>query len=183
MRKLVGIKQVEEFPLYDISVKDDHCFELSNGVIAHNSLYGGPIASGGAGPVYSGSTCLSLTKAQEKNSDNEVVGAIVTVTVTKGRLTREKSKVKCMIRHDSGLDRYYGLLDLAEEAEIFKKVSTRYELPDGRKVFGKAINENPKEYFTQEILDKIDQYVGEKFKYGGSSGAQDQEESQVDSVD
>lgn len=149
---------------------------VTNHVYANiGSLYGGPTAGGGSGPVYSGSTCLSLTKAQDKNSDNEVVGAIVTVTVTKGRLTREKSKAKCMIRHDSGLDRYYGLLELAEDAEIFKKVSTRYELPDGKKVFGKAINDSPEEYFTQEILDQIDKYVGKKFLYGGGGDTSEKE--------
>lgn len=47
MRKLVGIREVDAFPLYDIFVKNDHCFELSNGVIAHNSMYGGLVMSGG----------------------------------------------------------------------------------------------------------------------------------------
>jgi len=153
--EITRINLVNTQPVYDITVEKYHTYCLANGVICHNS-----------GPVYSGSTCLSLTKAQEKNSDNEVVGAVVTITVTKGRLTREKSKVKCLIRHESGLDRYYGLLDLAEEIGAFKKVSTRYELPDGRKVFGKVINENPTEYYTDDILKKIDDYVGHKFKYG-----------------
>lgn len=47
MRKLIGIREVDAFPLYDISVKNDHCFELSNGVVAHNSMYGGFVMSGG----------------------------------------------------------------------------------------------------------------------------------------
>ena len=33
--------------------------------------------------------------------------------------------------------KYYGLLELGEQAGVFKKVSTRYEMPDGSKVFGK----------------------------------------------
>ena len=49
------------------------------------------------------------------------------------------------------------LLELGEEAGVFKKVSTRYEMPDGTKVFGKNINENPEKYFTKEVLEKIDE--------------------------
>ena len=43
-RKLVKIEYVDEFPIYDISVEGDHCFELANGIIAHNSK---TVVSGG----------------------------------------------------------------------------------------------------------------------------------------
>ena len=72
--------------------------------------------------------------------------------------------VKLTYKH--GLDRYYGLLELGEEAGIFKKVSTRYEMPDGSKVFGKNINDEPEKYFTKEVLDKIDEHTKRKFSYG-----------------
>ncbi len=129
-------------------------------------LYAGNIQSGGSGSQYSSSTILSLTKAKEKDATNEVIGAIISVTATKSRLTKENSKIKCLIRYDGGLDRYYGLLDIAEEAEIFKKVSTRYEMPDGSKVFGKAIMNNPNKYYTKDILDQLDDYCKKKFLYG-----------------
>ena len=69
-------------------------------------------------------------------------------------------------RYKQGLDRYYGLLELGEEAGVFKKVSTRYEMPDGTKVFGKSINSEPEKYFTDEVLTKIDEYTKQKFTYG-----------------
>ena len=49
---------------------------------------------------------------------------------------------------------------------IFKKVSTRYELPNGNKEFGKTINSNPQKFFTKEILDKLDKCAKEEFMYG-----------------
>ena len=52
-------------------------------------------------------------------------------------------------------------LELGEEGGVFKKVSTRYEMPDGTKVFGKSINTEQK-YFTKDILDKIDEYTKRK---------------------
>lgn len=129
-------------------------------------LYAGNVQSGGSGSQYASSMTLTLTKAKEKDEANEVIGAIITVTATKSRLTKENSKVKCLIRYDGGLDRYYGLLDLAEEAEIFKKVSTRYEMPDGSKVFGKAIHKNPSKYYTKDVLDQLDKFCQKKFMYG-----------------
>lgn len=47
MRKLVGVREIEKFPIYDITVENDHSFELSNGIIAHNSMYPKAIVSGG----------------------------------------------------------------------------------------------------------------------------------------
>ena len=64
------------------------------------------------------------------------------------------------------MDRYYGLLDLALKHNIFKQVSTRIELPDGSKTFGKTINNDPTKYFTDEILQKLDDVCSREFKYG-----------------
>ena len=70
------------------------------------------------------------------------------------------------LTYKEGLDKYYGLVELGEQAGVFKKVSTRYEMPDGSKVFGKSINNEPEKYFTKEVLDKIDDYTKQKFTYG-----------------
>jgi len=84
-----------------------------------------------------------------------------------------------LLTYDKGLDRYYGLLDLAEKYEIFKKVSTRYELPNGSKVFGKEINNNPLKYFNDEVMVKLEEAAKKEFLYGGtgSSIAGDNQES------
>ena len=42
------------------------------------------------------------------------------------------------------------LLELGEQAGVFKKVSTRYEMPDGSKVFGKSINTESRKIFLQK---------------------------------
>jgi hypothetical protein len=45
-------------------------------------------------------------------------------------------------------------------------VSTRYELPDGSKQFGKTILNNPETYFTEEIMQKLEGASEKEFKYG-----------------
>lgn len=142
--------------------------------------YAGKVQAGGAGMVYAASCVLELTKAQDKDSKtNEIRGAIITVKNAKGRLTKEKIKIKCLIRHKTGLDRYYYLSELAIEAGIFKKVSTKLELPDGTKVFQSVIEKNPEKYFTKEILDGINEWVGKNFTYGGEGEEIEDEISEI----
>ena len=74
--------------------------------------------------------------------------------------------VDVRLTYDEGLDRYYGLLDLAEKYGIFKKVSTRFELPDGSKQFGKTIMQNPESYFSEEIMAQLEEAAKKEFKYG-----------------
>jgi len=121
---------------------------------------------GGSGLKYAASSIIYLGKRKEKDGDNEVIGNIIHCKNYKSRLTKENAQIDVRLTYNKGLDRYYGLLDIAEEEGIFKKVSTRYELPDGTKVFGKSINDEPEKYFTKEILKKIDEATRKKFLYG-----------------
>lgn len=74
--------------------------------------------------------------------------------------------VDALVTYDKGLDRWHGMLELAEEAGIFSKVSTRFELPDGSKMFGKQIMQQPEKYFTEDVMKKVDEFCKEKFLYG-----------------
>ena len=120
---------------------------------------------GGSGLKYAASTIIYLGKRKEKIG-TEVIGNIIHCKIYKSRITKENAQIDVKLTYKKGLDKYYGLLELGEEAGIFKKVSTRYEMPDGSKVFGKNVNENPDKYFTKEVLDKIDEHAKQKFTYG-----------------
>ena len=130
------------------------------------SMYPQKEMGGGSGLKYAASSIIYLGKRKEKDADNEVIGNIIHCKNYKSRLTKENAQIDVRLTYKSGLDRYYGLLEIAEEAGIFKKVSTRYELPDGAKVFGKSINDEPEKYFTKEILKQIDDATRKKFLYG-----------------
>ena len=120
---------------------------------------------GGSGLKYAASSIIYLSKRKDKEG-TEVVGNIIHCKNFKSRLTKENAMIDVKLTYKKGLDKYYGLIELGEEAGVFKKVSTRYEMPDGSKVFGKNINDNPEKYFTKEVLDKIDETAKRKFQYG-----------------
>ena len=121
---------------------------------------------GGSGLKYASSSIVYLSRRKEKDG-TEIIGNIIHCKNYKSRLTRENALVDVRLTYDKGLDRYYGLLDLALKYNIFKQVSTRIELPDGSKAFGKTINNDPAKYFTKDILKQIDEVACKKeFKYG-----------------
>ena len=120
---------------------------------------------GGSGLKYAASSIVYLSKRKEKDG-TEIIGNIIHCKNHKSRLTKENKMVDVRLTYDKGLDKYYGLLDLALKYGIFKQVSTRIELPDGSKTFGKTINNDPEKYFTEEILKQLDEAAAKEFKYG-----------------
>jgi len=123
---------------------------------------------GGSGLKYAASSIVYLSKRKEKDG-TEVIGNIIHCKNHKSRLTKENKMVDVKLTYDKGLDKYYGLLELAEKYEIFKKVSTRFELPDGSKQFGKTILNDPEKYFTEDIMHQLDLAADTEFKYGSSN--------------
>ena len=122
---------------------------------------------GGSGLKYAASSIIYLSKKKEKDG-TEVVGNIIHCKNHKSRLTKENKMVDVRLTYDKGLDKYYGLLELAEKYGIFKKVSTRFELPDGSKQFGKTILSSPETYFTEEVMKQLDEAANKEFKYATS---------------
>jgi len=122
---------------------------------------------GGSGLKYAASTIVYLSKKKVKEG-TDVIGNIIHCKLYKSRLTKENSMVDVMLNYDSGLNPYYGLVDLAMECNVFEKLGTRIQVSDGSKVYEKAIYREPEKYFTDEVMQKIEKHVSSKFKYGSS---------------
>jgi RecA/RadA recombinase len=122
---------------------------------------------GGSGLKYAASTIVYLSKKKEKEG-TEVIGNIIHCKTQKSRLSKENMMVDVRLRYETGLDKYYGLLDLATKHGIFKQVSTRIELPDGSKQYAKSIYADPEKYFTDDILKQIDEAAKKEYSYGNS---------------
>ena len=97
---------------------------------------------GGSGLKYAASSIIYLSNRKEKDG-TDIIGNIIHCKNAKSRLTVENKVVDVRLSYDSGLDRYYGLLDLALKHGVFEKSSTRVKLQNGKTEFGKTINNNP----------------------------------------
>ena len=120
---------------------------------------------GGSGLKYAASTIIYLSKKKEKEG-TEVIGNIIHCKTQKSRLSKENMMVDVRLRYETGLDKYYGLLDLAVKHGIFKQVSTRIELPDGTKQYAKSIYNEPEKYFTDDIMAQLDEAAKKEYSYG-----------------
>ena len=121
---------------------------------------------GGSGLKYAASNIVYLSKRKEKDG-KDVIGNVIHCLNYKSRLTKENAKIDVRLTYKHGLERHYGLLDLAIKHGIFKSVSTRIELPDGTKQYAKTINNEPDKFFTKDVLSQIDEAAKKEFLYGG----------------
>ena len=120
---------------------------------------------GGSGLKYAASSIISLGKKKEKDG-TEVIGNIIKAKSIKSRLSKENKEVEVRLYYDErGLDRYYGLLELGELGGLWKNVAGRYEI-NGKKIYGKQILANPEEYFTEDVMQKLDEIAKREFSYG-----------------
>jgi RecA/RadA recombinase len=127
---------------------------------------------GGSGLKYAASTIIHLGKKKEKDG-KEVIGNIIKAKTAKSRLSKENKDVEVRLYYDErGLDRYYGLLELGELGGLWKNVAGRYEI-NGKKVYAKQILKEPEEYFTPEVMEKLDVIAKEQFSYGSSIDGED----------
>ena len=120
---------------------------------------------GGSGLKYAASTIIYLSKKKEKDQ-KEVIGNLIKAKTHKSRLSKENKEVQIRLYYDErGLDRYYGLLELGEIGGMWKNVAGRYEM-NGKKIYAKEILKNPTEYFTDDIMEQLDNIAKEHFSYG-----------------
>lgn len=131
----------------------------------------GPIQqmSSGSGPRYSSDAIAWLKKRSEKQGEKEeaeVIGSLITVSMFKSRLTKEGQKVEMKVSFETGLDRWHGLLEFGERAGVFTRKGNYYNMKEG-KFFAKQIYKDPERFFTQDVLEQLDQAAKETFQYGG----------------
>lgn len=140
---------------------------VTNHVYTSVGTYGSPKTIGGGGGIkYAASTIAMLSKSKIKDDDKEVVGNIIRVKMIKNRYAKEHAEVETRLFYDKGIDRYYGLSDLALKHGLFKKSTKGISLPDGTTVATKVLDNEPEKYYTKDLLNKIEEIAKKEFSYG-----------------
>ena len=119
---------------------------------------------GGSGLKYAASTIVYLSKKKEKDG-KEIIGNIIKCKTAKSRLTKENSSVETRLFYDRGLDRYYGLLELGEKHGVLERKGNRFIIGESS-VYPSAILKDPDKYFTEGVMNKIDEAAAKEFRYG-----------------
>jgi RecA/RadA recombinase len=82
------------------------------------------IVGGGTGSYYSADTIWILGRQQEKTG-GDIVGYNFIINVEKSRYVREKSKIPVTVNFEGGINKYSGLLEIAQEGNFVNKVGTQ----------------------------------------------------------
>ena len=131
---------------------------------------------GGSGLKYAASTIIHLSKSKEKDG-KEIVGNIIKAKTNKSRLSKENQQVEIRLFYDErGLDKYFGLPQLAVKYGIFEKAGSYLKMPDGKKVYEKTILGEPEKYFTDDVMQQLDAAAKLEFTYGGREDTSDDSE-------
>ncbi|MFZ9611072.1 MAG: recombinase RecA [Methylococcales bacterium] len=93
-------------------------------------LYAKDVVGGGTGSYYAADNIFILGRQQEKDG-TEVVGYNFIINVEKSRYVREKSKIPITVKHDGGISKWSGLLDMAlESGHVIKPSNGWYSRVD-----------------------------------------------------
>lgn len=91
-----------------------------NHVYDSMELFSKPIVSGGQGAMLSSNTVFIMGRSQEKEG-KDIIGYNFNINVEKSRDVKEKSKFPLTVFFDEGINKYSGLLELAEELGFVTK--------------------------------------------------------------
>lgn len=133
---------------------------------------------GGTGLEYAASTIIFLSKKKDAEGtglDKNIIGVELTALLKKSRNTIEYKSVDTYLSYEKGLDPYYGLLDIAVAQKVVKKLPKgEYEFPLG--VLGKEseILEAPDQFFTEDVLEAIEEKCPDIFKYSRLEKVEDE---------
>lgn len=94
-----------------LAIKDVPMFAVGH---TYNTLemFSKQVVSGGKGPYYAADDIWIIGRRQEKNSKG-LVGYNFIINLEKSRTCKEKSKIPVQVTFDGGIQKWYGLLDVA----------------------------------------------------------------------
>lgn len=174
-KKLAAMFRAATVPLTEAGI----CTIFTNHVYDTQEMFSQKIMKGGKALVYLASTIIQFSKRKDKDASG-VIGNIIRCSAVKARKAKENAFVSMYISYKNGLNRYYGLLELAESVDMVKRVGNRYEFPDGQKLFLKDILKEPKKCWTDAHLKMLNEKIKPKFNYGNSDDDTDFSGSEED---
>jgi RecA/RadA recombinase len=121
MTRAKGIKSLFRMVTPHLNMKDIPMVSI-NHTYKTLEMYAKDVVGGGTGSYYSSDNIFILGRQQEKNKDNEICGYTFVINVEKSRYVREKSKIPFLVTFDGGINKYAGLLEIAQETGHVVKV-------------------------------------------------------------
>lgn len=132
MTRAKQIKSLFRIITPHLTLKDIPCLVV-NHTYQTMEMFSKAVVSGGTGVMYSSNTVWVIGRSQEKNGSDakEVTGYKFTINIEKSRFVKEKSKFSFSVSFDGGINKWSGLLELAEELGwVIKPKNGKYSRVD-----------------------------------------------------
>lgn len=116
---------------------------------------------GGYSIRYLSNQMVSLSIRAEKDAEKNVEGMTIKAITEKNRVVPPYQIGLISLNFKTGIgDRFIGLLELMEEAELAEQVATRWHIKHlDKKLYSKYIREHPEEVFTESILSQLNEFL------------------------
>jgi RecA/RadA recombinase len=192
---LRGAMRILTYPLRQAQVPflfTNHTYDVPGAYVPTKNM------AGGDGLVYAASVVIELDNRRLKEGHKDVatkeftakdavggaaekkakdvVANIVKVKLKKGRFTRDGKEIEVYLDHRRGLLPYFGLVEFGLKHGILKKEGNYVHFPTGAKGFVSAINTKPEDYFTDEVMAKLEEACIAEFTFKGRLSRPDEVE-------
>ena len=154
-------------------------------ILATNHIYEDPSAMfptlvkampGGTAAVYLPSVTIQLARKpvkEDKNTDGKLAalqksysGVILRALTVKNRFIKQYLQGEMYLSFERGLNKYYGLLDLAVGLGAVVQSGATYQLPDGTKLGYYSKWKDDTELWDNTIVPVIEEKIKSEWKYG-----------------
>lgn len=164
-------------------------------ILATNHIYEDPAAMfptlvkampGGTAAVYLPSVTIQLARKpvkEDKNTDGKLAalqknysGVILRALTVKNRFIKQYLQGEMYLSFERGLNKYYGLLDLAVGLGAVIQSGATYQLPDGTKLGYYSTWKDDTELWDNTIVPVIEEKIKTEWKYGNKNNDNEVEE-------
>jgi RecA/RadA recombinase len=157
-------------------------------ILVTNHIYDDPSAMfpslvkempGGRAAVYLPSVTVQLARKptkDEKDTDAKLAvgqknysGVILRALTAKNRFVKQYLEGEMYLSFESGLNKYYGLLELAVGFGIITQTGSTYQLPDGTKLGYYSKWKHDTELWDKTIVPGIEKKIAVEWKYSNNA--------------
>jgi RecA/RadA recombinase len=177
MTRAKQMKSIFRMVMPRINQKNVYCV-MVNHTYKTLEMFSKDVPTGGTGSIYNSNIIWTISKAKEKESvtsevdgkkktKEELVGYQFTINIYKSRFVKEESKIPIVVTFEGGIDRWSGLLELAEKAEvIIRPTKQSYARADKPEITYKAkeIEDNDEFWLALFKETKFNQWIKEEYQ-------------------
>lgn len=163
-------------------------------IIVSNHIYDDPSAMfpslvkempGGRSAVYLPSVTVQLARKpmkEDKDLGDKLAvgqksysGVVLRALTAKNRFVKQYLEGEMYLSFENGLNKYYGLLELAVGFGVIIQTGSTYTLPDGTKLGYYSKWKNDKELWDKTIIPGIEEKIKSEWKYSNNQGNEQEE--------